>query len=328
MSDVAAVSAPAAPAAASAPANGATAPAPQTPAAKPANGTAPAKPAAPEKKPLLERTADGRYIARGLKVDGVESDQEFTEDDLRRELQERGAGQKRLKEVAQEKARLQQVLGIIRKDPIGSLSQLGVDTDSALAEYVQRQAHLAALTPEQREVLSARQQAAQYQQQMQQQQAQLQEAQVEQHWRNQWEPELRAAFQEFGWGDDSEGNLVALAELGERYTQAGIDLPPRQLVQLVDNETATTAAKYAGRAPPAKAAAIAAAALPRLTDDALEAVLGPRLEALMQRRVAALKAKRNPANAQPTTERQSIPQPEKKSPLTPEEWRRNFLASK
>lgn len=275
----------------------------------------------------MERGPDGRWMARGLKVDGQETEESLTDDELRRTLQERSAGQKRMKEVALEKQRLQQVFGMLKSDPIGALSQLGIDTDAALTQYVARQAQLAALSPEQREVVATKQQMAALQAQQKQMQSQLEEAAIEQQWQAQWQPELRAAFEEVGWGDDAESNLIALAELGERYTQAGIDLAPRQLVRLVDNETANTATKYAARAPTAKAQAIVSAALPRISDETLEAVLGPRLEALIQRRVAAIKAKRSNGSA-PTLTSAPAPVREKPSMLTPEEWRKSFLSQK
>ncbi len=293
--------------------NGGTAPVSSKPngTPAPANGEA----SKPKPPPGFEVTADGKLKLKGLKVDGQESDAEYDEASLRRELQMARASQARLKEATQEKQRLSQAMAMMKQDPVAALQALGIDTDAALTQHLTRQAQLAALSDEQRQVLQARQEAQRHQKQAQQYEAQLQEHAVTQQWETQWRPALEAAFAEVGWTGDNEANLAAVAHEALMYERAGIDLPPRELVKLVDAEGEKSAMRWIDRAAPA--------AIMKLLER-------PQVIQAMQARVAAINAKRNPASGQ----FQGQPPPpapvegQRKEFISPEDMRARLLAKR
>lgn len=313
-----------------APASG-VASAPKQPAQAATNGAKPpqqGETAKAKPPPGFELTPDGKLRLKGLKVDGVEEDAEYTEEELRREFQERRAGQKRLQEAAKEKQRLQQAIAMLKQDPIAAMASLGVDTEQAMSAHLAKQAQLAAMSEEQRQVLAARQQAAQYQRQVKAYEAQMTEHATQQQWENQWKPELEAAFKEVGWADGAEGNLLAVAQMAEMYEKAGIELGPRELVKLVDAENGKQALNWVSRASPQNALATVKAAIGRLGVEQGEELLAiPQLKAIMEARVAAIKAARNPA-AQPPTGQPPRQEAPRREFLTPEELRSRMMGKR
>lgn len=215
-------------------------------AAKPGDHVDASKPAGVKDDKAPEVKPEKRKFQFKTKVDGVESEEEYDEDSLVRELQMAKAANKRMQESARKAKDAEELQNAFKNGDEKRLRELGIDPDEWAARRLTERAKMLEVPAEQREMEQLRKEAEHYKnlhsQREQQEQLKAQEAEDQRAW-EELQPQFIKELQTRELPADV-ATMQLIASVGLEFADAGIDLTPAQVVAEVEKRQGSRIERY------------------------------------------------------------------------------------
>lgn len=191
------------------------------------NGAQPTEPAKPQKRKFT------------YKADGQEITEELDDNELQSKLSLAKAAQKRIQEASSIKKQHEQVMKLLKENPMELLNNeqlMGQKKFREIAEqFLLQQIEQESMSPEQRAQAEMKRRLEQYEQQESQRKQEAEQAQMqklENHYAEQYEKSIITAL-EASRLPKTPTTVKRMAQLMAKNLEHGLDLEPAQLAQLV-----------------------------------------------------------------------------------------------
>lgn len=170
-----------------------------------------------------------------LKVDG--EDIEVDEDELKRGYGATKAAQKRMSDAAQMRKQAEELIHLLKTDPRKALSHpsLGHDPNKLAEMWLTEQLELAAMSPQQRELMETKQRLSQYEAERKAQDDErtaAENAKLQAHYENEYSNQIIDALQTGGL-PKTEATVKSMAQYMSLALDNGLDVSAKDVVSLV-----------------------------------------------------------------------------------------------
>lgn len=175
-----------------------------------------------------------------LKVDGEEFEEELDlndEEAVKRHLQLSKAAQKRMQEAAKQKQQAEKFFRMLKEDPISVLSDpsIGVDFRNLAEQFLAKQLEEEMLTPEQKRLQQAEQIIREREEEVRRQREEVEQQQItrlQEAYSQEYDKKITEALSSSGLPKTPK-TVRRMAELMSKNLENGLELEPKDLVQLV-----------------------------------------------------------------------------------------------